>query len=228
MADSTIIINEWRKKSIKKRLANPTSVLFVIFILFYAVQIIFRLYSDRIAPSIDLAVAVMIFIICLVLHLLFKFKIIVPILISIGLFTHIIGLYRIIPINEYHIGSLYGAPQLNYHYDWFVHSFGFGMYVLAACIVFYPYLRKAFRNKPIIFLFILFFMMGLSALNEIAEFAGYTAFGYGEGFLEFGDGDSSPDHGPWQNASMDLVSNLIGGIVFAGLFMLFRKRDEDK
>ena len=56
------------------------------------------------------------------------------------------GIY---PINEYYLGTLYGAPWLNYHYDWIVHSVGFAMYALACSALFYKYLKKRKKWKQV-------------------------------------------------------------------------------
>lgn len=204
------------------------SALFIGFIFFYGIQAIIGIFYENSPPLIDFLTVLLILSSAFILHLRFGFKKTVPIGIGIGFLFHIIGLYKFIPYNQYYIGTLYGAPQLNYHYDWVVHSVGFAFFVIAFCSMSYPYFKNAFKSKLTIFFLILFFMLGFGALNEIIEYAGYNVFGYGQGFLEFGEGDSSPAAGPWENSSMDLICNLTGGIFAAGLFLLNKKYREKK
>jgi len=210
-------------KKIKERLYGPTSAVFLIVIVFYIIQFILALFSEISAPLFDLSAAILLLLFALVLHLLVGFKRTVPIFLCIGLFFNIIGLYPIIPYNEHYTGTLYGAPQLNYHYDWIAHSVGFGFFALAFSSVLYPYIKKSFKSEYAVFIVILLAMMGFGAINEINEYLGFTVFGYGKGFMEFGEGDFSPYGGPWQNSSMDLINNLLGGIVFIGAFVLDKK-----
>lgn len=215
----------------KKQLSynfNIVSALFIAFILFYGLQAIISLFYENSPPLIDFLIVLAILSSAFILHLKFKFKKAVPIGIGLGFIFHIAGLYKFIPYNPYYIGTLYGAPQLSYHYDWIVHSIGFAFFVIAFCSMSYPYFKRAFKSKLTIFFIILFFMLGFGAFNEILEYAGYTVFGYGQGFLEFGEGDSSPESGPWENSSRDLICNLIGGIVAAALFLLATRQKERK
>ena len=122
-----------------------------------------------------------------------------------------------------YIGSLYGASFLNYHYDLIVHFVGIFFFSIAFCSMMYPYFKRGFKSNFIIFVLILFFMLGVGGFNEIMEYVGFDVLGYGEGFLEFGPGDSSPNEGPWENASLDLLANLAGGVIGIGLFLLTKK-----
>jgi hypothetical protein len=207
----------WQGLGLKQKMTQKTSLIFIAFILFYGLQGIASIFIKGLAPYHDLFVVAFLLASALILHIVFKFDIEVPILMGIGFAPHILGLYQLPSI-----GSLYGLAALNYHYDWIVHSLGMFCFTLAFCSIIYPYFGKVFKSKMVFFFFATFFMSGLGAFNETLEFVGYDMFGYGEGFLEFGDGDSSPDAGPWQNASMDLVTNLIGIIVAIGLFFLAR------
>jgi uncharacterized membrane protein YjdF len=154
-----------------------------------------------------------------------RFNPIVPILLLLGFVPHLFGLYKVFQYNGEHI-QLYGSPQFNYHYDWFVHAFGVFCFSIVFCLISYPYFKKGFKSKLLIFVLILFFMTGLGAFNECLEYVGFDVFGFGEGFLEFGAGDSSPRGGPWENASMDMINNMLGGVVGISLFLLLKKRKE--
>jgi hypothetical protein len=216
-----IFISRW--SIIRNRLFEPTSLVFFIVLSFYLAQAVISLFIGISPPMTDFITVISLLSIAFFLHLLFGFRKTVPIFLGMGFFLHIIGLYKIIPYNAYYIGELYGASQLAYHYDWFVHSFGTGFLAVAFSSILYPHLKRAFNSKYLIFLMLLLCVLGFGALNEITEYIGFTVFGYGAGFMEFGAGDSSPFEGPWQNSSMDMVNNLIGGIIFIGLFMLNKK-----
>ncbi len=208
---------------LKQRLTDKTSVLFYVVILFYLVQVLASLFSSISPPILDFVVILSVLILIFIRHLFLGLKRTVPIFIGIGFLFHIVGLYKIIPYNEYYVGTLYGAPQLAYHYDWIVHSLGLGFLTIALSSILYPYLKPTLKNPWLIFSFLVLLVMGFGALNEILEFMGFTLWGYGEGFMEFGEGDSSPNGGPWNNSMMDMVSNFIGAIIFIGVFMLDKK-----
>ena len=213
--------NLWKYTNLKNRFFDKTSIYFIIFILFYGVQGVISIFNKKIAPPMDIFATTSIIILFFVLHFFVRLKKIVPIFIGLGFIPHILGLYPM-----FGGGTLYGLPLLNYHYDWIVHSVGIFCYSIAFCSIMYPYFKRGFKSKLLIFVLVLFFMVGLGAFNEILEYVGFDVFGYGEGFLEFGDGDSSPHAGPWQNSSMDMVSNLIGGVIGIGAFLLIKNRNE--
>lgn len=208
----------------KSRILNDqVSYLFLVVISIYLLQAIATFFSDKSPPIVDFVVVISILIAAFILHLVLGFKKTVPICLFLGFFLHIVGLYKIIPYNLYYVGELYGAPQLGYHYDWLVHFFGAGFLAVALSSAFYPYLRKSIRSRYAIFMILLFAIVGFGAMNEVSEFIGFTIFGHGEGFLEFGAGDASPNEGPWQNSSMDMINNTLGGIIFIGSFILIKK-----
>ena len=215
--------NLWNSVNLKNRFLNKTSIYFMFFILFYGIQGIISIFNKRFAPPMDIFAATSIITLFFVLHLFIRFRVIVPIFIGLGFIPHIFGLYSIFGEGK----TLYGLALLNYHYDWIVHSVGIFCYSFAFCSITYPYFKRGFKSKPLIFVLLLFFMLGLGAFNEVLEYVGFDVFGYGEGFLEFGDGDSSPNSGPWQNSSMDLISNLVGGIIGIGSFLLIKKQREN-
>lgn len=216
--------NTRHSKTLKGRLSEPTSILFMLAIFFYAIQAIIAIFSEISPPLVDLLVVTSIIIVAFMIHLKSKgLKKTVPIFLLIGFLFHITGLYVITLHNPYYVGSLYGAPQLSYHYDWIVHLFGTGFLALAFSSIVYPYLIKAFKSRFTIFLIILACIVGMGSLNEIMEFVGFNIVGYGGGFLGLGSGDFSPLENPWQNSCMDMTNNLIGGIVFIGLFMLDKR-----
>ncbi len=199
-------------------LKDKTSGIFLFFIGFYGIQMVASFFIDGLAPVWDIAAAVFIIALFFMVHKLSGLKPAVPLLIGAGFFPHIIGLYGFFG----HGVTLYGSEIFNYHYDWLVHSFGMFCYSAAFCSISYSYLKKGLKSRILVFVFILFFMNGVGAFNETMEYVGFDVLGYGEGFLEYGDGDFSPVGGPWENSSMDMVANLLGILLGIGTFFLIR------
>ncbi|MBD3249755.1 hypothetical protein GF336_06945 [Candidatus Woesearchaeota archaeon] len=196
-------------------LKDRTSQIFIFFIGFYGLQLVGAMFIDSFAPVWDIAAAVFLISVFFVMHKKTGFKPAVPFLIGIGFFPHILGLYDIFGAGI----TLYGAELFNYHYDWIVHSFGMFCYTLAFCSISFDHLIKGLRSKILVLVFVLFFMNGVGAFNESLEYVGFDVIGYGEGFLEFGDGDASPVGGPWENSSMDVICNLFGILFGLGVFL---------
>jgi len=203
-----------------------TSRYFLFFLCFYGVQLVLTFFIDFFPPWPDLLAAVLLLCLVYILHTRVGFRRTVPLFMGLGFLLHIAGLYQVIPYNPGYIGTLYGAPQLFFHYDLIVHSVGIFFFSLVICSMTYPYFRKGFKSKLFIFVLILFIMLGIGAFNEILEYVGFDVLGQGEGFLEFGEGDSAPGSGPWENASLDLLANLLGGIVSIGSFLTVKRRQE--
>ena len=119
------------RKSLKEKLFDRTSLTFLVFMLFYFIQGICSLLLNNFAPPLDIFAATAVISLFFILHLFVKFKIVVPLMLGIGLFPNIIGLYRIIPYNENYIGTLYGWAGFNYQYDLFVHAFAIFCFSIA-------------------------------------------------------------------------------------------------
>jgi len=202
-----------------------TTFLFILFIIFYAIQFVFSFFIEWFAPSLDLAAITIGLIFVLALHHRLHLNPVVPWCLGIGFLFHILGLYQIIPYNEFYVGTLYGAPQLFHQYDLLVHSVGFGFLVFALCSFLYPYVKDTIRNKGALFILFLITALGFGAVNEIIEYTGFTIFGYGEGFFEFGTGDSTPESGPWNDAMQDLIANLFGASLSILLYMLLHFKE---
>ena len=100
------------------------------------------------------------------------------------------------------ISSLYDDAFVIANYDLLSHTIGF----LLLTIGFLLYNKPKAQSILLIFLALL----GIGALIEISEFLGFVIFGVGKGWLMFGASDSSVHHGPWGDAMMDSISNLIG------------------
>ncbi|PIN86091.1 hypothetical protein COV19_06360 [Candidatus Woesearchaeota archaeon CG10_big_fil_rev_8_21_14_0_10_44_13] len=213
----------WKAMPLKEKISDPASIWFFAVMVIYLIQAVFAAFYESSPPLVDFFTVTPIIIIAFILHLLFRFNRTVPITLGIGFMFHILGLYKIIPYNQYYVGELYGAPQLYYHYDWIVHIMGVGFMAIALSSVLYPYLKRAFDSRFMTFLILILCTVGLGSLNEVVEFMGYGVYGYGEGFLEFGSGDSSPSQGPWTNSCTDMLNNTIGSVVFIGAFVLNKK-----
>jgi len=219
-------MNNHYKEATKK--LDSASIWFIVVITFYTIPAFISPFSDNFPPVWDVFVAIVVSSLFFFIHIKYlKFDAVAPIFIGLSFLPHILGLYKMIPHKGYLI-MLYGLPQLNYHYDWLVHIFAVLFFSIAFCSMTYPYFIKGFKSKWFMFIIILFFMLGAGSLNEIIEYVGYDFLGYGEGFLAFGDGDISPDSGPWQNSSMDMFSNLVGGLIGVGIFLLIKYFKEKK
>ena len=202
---------------------NTSSRYFIFFVLLYGIQGIFSIFHKK-APVIDLFTAAAIILIIFIIHRSVNFNKYVPLFLGLGFLLHTLGLYQIIQYEGY-IGTLYGGPILNYHYDLIVHVVGVLFFSLAFCHMIYTPLIKGLKSKMLVFVILFFFMLGIGALNEAIEYVGFDVLGHGEGFLEFGDGDSTASGGPWENASLDLMANMVGSLIGVGAFLLTRKKE---
>jgi uncharacterized membrane protein YjdF len=193
------------------------------FIVFYGIQLSLSLFFDVFAPWKDFTAATIVLLVLLAVDRHIRIPAVAAILFGISFLPHLLGLYNIIPYDATQIGTLYGAPQLNYHYDWFVHTFASVTMSIAFLMITYRYFIQGFKSNMLIFVIVLFFIIGLGAFNEILEYVGFDALGYGQGFLEFGAGDFSPTQGPWENSMMDMVCNLLGATFGTGFFLLCKR-----
>jgi hypothetical protein len=194
---------------------------FILFLLFYGVQFIFAILGIIDVPFVDFYFVLGVLVFFFFLNRKYKFSRIVPICLGLGALLHIIGLYNIIPYNEYYTGTLYGWGKLSYHYDLIAHIWGMFFISIASCSLFYFSLKKGFNNnKILIFIILIFLMLGVGAFNEMLEYTGFTFLGHGLGFLKYGDGDSSPIEGPWENSSMDMFANLLGIVLGVSIFLI--------
>jgi len=65
---------------------------------------------------------------------------------------------------------------------------------------------------------ILLVIMGVGAVHEMTEWAGYAVLGEGEGWLLYGEGDE----GEWRDTVFDLFFNFLGASIFL-IYYFFRK-----
>ncbi len=123
----------------------------------------------------------------------------------------------------------YGLSYGAFHFDNLIHFAGF----FAAGVILLNYLRENIQSLPKLLLIILLASTGAGAFIEIAEFAGYTFLGPGEGMLFFGIGDGAVVDGQctpsaWINNMTDLVFNVLGsavGIILAMSYNWYLERE---
>ena len=193
------------------------------FIFLFGLQAIFSIFFDWFPATKDLVAGVLALSLVLVLHFRLRVPRLTSIFLPLSFIPHFAGQYELVKYNAYYTGSLYGAPQLYYHYDWFVHFFAMFCISIAFSAMTFKFFMKGFRSKTAILFIVLFFCLGLGSLNEMMEFVGFETLGYGKGFLEYGAGDNSPYEGPWRNSSLDQVFNLFGGLVGTASYLLLKR-----
>lgn len=101
------------------------------------------------------------------------------------------------------------------HYDTLAHLIGMMLFSLSVFLT-YRYVQERLKVLHIGILF--FALFGIGACLEITEYSGYRLFGYGAGWLRFGEGDNSTNFGPWGDSMTDMLANLIG--ITCGLLLL--------
>ncbi|MFH1849152.1 MAG: hypothetical protein ABH879_03105 [archaeon] len=99
-------------------------------------------------------------------------------------------------------------------YDLFTHFCGFLMLTLG---ILHIYVSNHKRTRADIVI-LLVAVIGLGAVMEISEYLGYRFFGYGEGWIRFGDGDNSANFGPWGDSMTDSIANVAGVILGCALY----------
>lgn len=120
-------------------------------------------------------------------------------------FSYLIFALTIIVHNMY----LYATTIFGIRFDHYMHFLGGFAIALVVDRIYRNKLSKSER----IFLAIIS-SAGIGSIGEIIEWLGYNFLGNGDGFLLYGVGDE----GEWQNATLDMLFNVIGG-TFAGLFL---------
>ncbi len=102
------------------------------------------------------------------------------------------------------------APYHILRYDQVVHVLGFGVATLVCHHLLKPFLRAGIRKWVLLSFLIVLMGSGLGAINEVLEFLAVI---------------SVPDTnvGGYENTALDLVCNLLGGLL-AVIFMAFRRK----
>lgn len=102
-------------------------------------------------------------------------------------------------------------PYLVLRYDQVVHTFGFGVATLVCYHLLKPYLRDGIANWRTVGILVVLMGSGLGAVNEIIEFIADVTV-------------PESNVGGYENTAIDLVCNLIGGILAVTLIRLRRRR----
>ena len=98
-------------------------------------------------------------------------------------------------------------PYFVLRYDQVVHTFGFGVATLVCYHVLKPHLRPEMAHRRAVWILVVLMGAGVGALNEVVEFAAVVAV---------------PDTnvGGYTNTAVDLVCNLIGGLIATGWLVM--------
>lgn len=114
-----------------------------------------------------------------------------------------------------------------FQWDHITHIVG----IFAITLIFFQYLSKFFSkskiNNVILIFLIVLSGMGIGALIEHYEFAGFLFFGEGEGGLAKGTGDFTGNwaSSDWINAMWDLVYNTLGALLAVALgYFMYKSR----
>ncbi len=86
-------------------------------------------------------------------------------------------------------------------------------------IVYRLFLKEKWSSLKKI-LIILLVVMGVGAVHEMIEWAGYAVLGEGEGWLLHGEGDE----GEWRDTITDLFFNFLGVLTFLLIHQTFKRR----
>ncbi len=116
-------------------------------------------------------------------------------LFAVFLLIHCIGLY-----------DLYMLYPLSIEYDYWVHGyFGF-----VSSLIILRWMRSYLANLTyqVMLLFVILFVLGISALHELYEYFGALILGKGEGVLFIGAGDLDQ----W-DTQKDMLNNMLGAIL---------------
>ena len=183
-----------------------------IWIAFYIIVALLVFRSDE--RFADLITYVSIFIFILIVERVIKIPPASVWLFGAGTLPHIVGVF------PFEIdGKIVSFYYLYANYDALCHFVGFCFFCIGFLILYYSN-----RTNPSKFdiALVLFALVGAGALIEVSEYIGYRLFGFGEGYLRFGDGDNSANFGPWGDSMTDTISNILG-IVSGFTIYIFSK-----
>jgi uncharacterized membrane protein YjdF len=197
-----------QKHNILKRKKNKDSffkrIISICVFLFLIINLFYRLLIKQNDLLIDISGSLIIIIIYLYFFKRWKQDSLAYLFLAFSLILH----------NMY----LYSTTFLGIRFDHYMHLIG--GFTLA--IVVDRILRDKLSIKERVFLAIIS-ASGIGALGEIIEWLGYNFLGEGDGFLLYGFGDE----GEWQNATMDMIFNFFGGLLF-GLIIAFKNNKTNR
>lgn len=104
-------------------------------------------------------------------------------------------------------GKTVSLYYLYANYDILCHFGGFLLFCIGFLLLYYANHPNPSKFDIAI---VLLALVGAGVLMEVSEYLGYRLFGFGEGYLRFGDGDNSANFGPWGDSMTDTISNILG------------------
>jgi hypothetical protein len=111
----------------------------------------------------------------------------------------------------------YNISPLPMQWDHITHLFG----SIGPTLAIFRWCGQGMTRKSMLYttIIILLATMGVGAIVELYEFAGYLTVGEGVGGLGQGEGDLTTEigEGPWLNTMLDIVFNLLGTIIGIGI-----------
>src|SRR3989338_2244564 len=149
----------------------------LVFILFILILLGFELYALKVGSHYSLDSFIMIGVMGIVFLLRKKIHL-HPVhfaLFGIVMVLHNLGVF-----------GFYGKTPWGLEYDYWVHGY-FGL--IFSWILIRAHVFNKILSTPIIYVFVIFFVLGFSAAHELVEYQGAMTFGEGEGFIFFGIGD---------------------------------------
>ena len=125
--------------------------------------------------------------------------------------------------HNFGVFGFYNKYPLYFQYDYITHFFG----GLALGIFFFNFFKKNIDGKVLVLFLSLLATLGVGSIIEIIEYSGYLFLGQGDGFFYFGGkGDLGRKNSmteAWSNSSIDMIFNLIGGIIGIIIYTICRK-----
>lgn len=212
------------KSNKKDKPDKAATWIFIFFIIFYAIQIPLSYLFDT--PVQDYIILSIIIIILFLLHLKFHFNRLAAFFMCFAFIFHALGMYHIIPTSNGYLATLYGAPQLDYHYDTGVHILCSLFGTLAAFLLVYGYMKSGLKSTLMATLIIILAIIGIGSVMEVIEYAGFQNFGFGDGFFLLGMGDYAKGESTWDNSCTDMLGNIIGAVAGASIYLAFLNKEQ--
>ena len=132
-------------------------------------------------------------------------------------------LFLALLFHDFGVFGFYNKSPLYFQYDNLTHFIG----GIALGIFFINFFKKNIDGKLLIIFLALLSALGVGAVVEIIEYSGYLYLGQGDGFFYFGGkgdlGRRNSITGAWANSSIDMVLNLVGGIIGIISYLIYKK-----
>ena len=118
-------------------------------------------------------------------------------------------------------GQTLSLYYLYANYDILCHLFGFLLFCVGFLYVYYANHKNPSKLDIAI---VLLALVGTGSFIEVSEYLGYRLFGFGEGYLRFGEGDNSTNFGPWGDSMTDSIANVLGILIGFVSYILINYR----